>query len=342
MPINLSFPKLKDKFLKERFFIGLDIGASLTKIVKLKFFKENIELCGFESLPASLDLSVSNSLLSSKCAVNISVSGPSTIIRYLSFPMMNRDELKKALKFEAQKHIPFSVAEVSLDTAILKQDLPDNKMLVLLAAVKKDFINKRLKAIADAGITVNVADMDSLALINAFNFNYFHPEEPELTPKTIALLNIGASLTNLNILEGRIPGLSRDIQIGGNTFTQKIAEILSIDFKSAEEFKCNPDKERLDKIILAIDSVLSNLVKEIRASFDYYENQNASSVGKIFLSGGGGLFTGLKDMLANLLGSEVQYWDSLKRISLAEGIDSGKLKALSGQLPVAVGLALRA
>lgn len=340
LPLNfINLEKLKDKFSKEKCSIGFDIGTSVIKVVKLKFSKEDIELCSFELEPLPLNLSA-DSLSSYKCGVNIAVSGPSTIIRYLNFPKMSNDELKKALKFEAQKHIPFSIDEVNLDSHILREDLPDNKMLVLLAAVKKEFINKRLKMVRDAGINVNMVDIDSISLINAFNFNY-SPNEGNPKTKTIALLNIETTLSNLNILEGRFPCLSRDIQIGGNNFTQKIADILGIDFKSAEGLKCHPDKERADKMAVAIESVLSNLALEIRASFDYYENQSASSVAKIFLSGEGSLFTGLKDMLANLLGIEVLYWDPLRQINLAEGIDSERLRALSSQLAIAVGLALR-
>ena len=357
MPVNLL--KLKEKFAKEKFLVALDIGNSVTKVVKLKFFKESIELCGFELEPTPADLAEffkkaasyqdankANPLFSAKDGVNISVSGPSTIIRYLSFPNMSDNDLKNALKFEAQKHIPFSIDEVNLDGYILREGLPDNKMQVLLAAVKKEFLSKRIKIIQDAGINVNIVDIDSVALINAFNFNYFQEEEEKREEnqkaQTLALLNIGAYMSNLNILEGRIPCLSRDIQIAGNNFTQKLADILGIDFKSAEGLKCNPAQDRLDKIVMAIESVLSNLAQEIRASFDYYENQNASSVAKIFLSGGGSLFTGLKDMLANLMATEVQYWDPLRKISLAEGIDSEKLKAVSSQLAITVGLALRA
>ena len=148
-------------------------------------------------------------------------------------------------------------------------------------------------------------------------------------------------MSNLNILENGLPVLSRDIYIAGNNFTQKTADILELDFKSAEELKLNIDREKLDKVVIAAESVLSDLAKELRVSFDYYESQNASSVIKIFLSGGGSKFSGLKDMLANLLGIEVEYWDPLRQISITDSVDSKEAKALSSQLAVAVGLALR-
>lgn len=355
------FLKFKNKFAKERFVAGLDIGTQTIKFVKLRFSKDGAEFCAFDFHPNQNDIrEVLKKIKESQGigTVNIGISGPSTVIRYVNFPRMNIDELKQALKFEAQKHIPFSVDETNLDAYILKEDLPDNKMVVLIAAVKKDFINQRLKIIEDAGFRANIIDIDSMALVNAFNFNY--SPDNNLQHKAIALLNIGASTTNLDILEDGLPRLSRDIHIAGNKFNQKLVDIFGIDFKAAEELKLNPvrntkdievqnkisngvnpDTERANKVAAAIELVLSNLAVEIRTSFDYYESQSTSSVVKIFLSGGCSRFSGLKDMLANLLGIEVEYWDPLKKFTLANNIDSKKLQELSSQLPVAIGLALR-
>jgi type IV pilus assembly protein PilM len=334
--------KFKNKFLKERTSVGLDIGTSAIKIVKLRFLNDGIQLYSFHLEPIQGAL---NELLKTIARdqglnkVNISVSGPATIIRYVDFPKMKEEELRKALKYEAQKYIPFSSSEVNLDGYILKQDLADNKMLVLLAAAKKDFINQHLQLIQDSGIRVNMVGIDSLALVNAFNFNY--SEEGNLKNKTIALLNIGASTSNLNILENGIPRLTRDIQIAGNNFSQKIAENLGIDLKSAEQLKLKADDARLNEVLAALEQALSNLANEVRTSFDYYESQNASSVAKIFLSGGGSLVPGIKEKLANLLGIELEYWEPLKAISISDSVDFKKIKALSGQFAVAVGLALR-
>jgi len=340
--------KRKEKFNKylfksvEKISVGLDIGSSLVKLVKIKFLKEKFEILDFNTATAQTDLTpVLKAMIKPKFGekINLSVSGPATIIRYIRFPNINDNELKQTLQFEASKHIPFAVSEVNVGGHILKKDLPDNKMLILLAAAKKEAINQRMQLLEEVGLTANIIDLDSLALINAFNFNYL--QDNNLKSKAVALLNIGALITNLNIIEDGIPLLSRDIYMAGNNFTQKISDMLELDFRSAEKLKLNPDKERLDKVIVAIESVLSNLTNEIRTSFDYYESQGSSSVAKIYLSGGGSLFAGLKDMLANQLGIEVEYWDPLRQISLTENIDSEKLKIFSNQLGVAVGLALR-
>jgi len=271
--------------------------------------------------------------------INIAISGPATIIRYADFPKMKEEDFKRSLKFEAQKHIPFTLSEVNIDGAILKEELPDNKMLVLLAAVKKDAISPRLKMCEDLGLKVNIISMDSVALMNAFNYNYSF--DPGLKNKTVALINIGGSFTNLNILEDGLPRLSRDIHIAGNNLTQRIADVLGVDYKAAENIKIGPDKQAQDKINLAVEPVFTNLAKEIRISFDFYESQSASSVEKIFVSGGGVLFLGADGILKNILGVDVEFWNPLKHIDISPSLDSQLVSSLSGQLAVAVGLALQ-
>src|SRR3989338_122130 len=245
---------------KEKFSIGLDIGTHSIKLVKLRLVRDVQELSSFALEPVGLNLSEPLKRLKSEQGIesaNISVSGTATLLRYVNFPKMNEAEMRQALKYEAQKHIPFSTSEINLDGSILKDDLPDNKMLTLIAAVKKEFIKERLELLEEALIRVNIIDIDSLALINAFNFNY--GLEDNLKHKAVALVNIGASMTNLNIIEDGIPRLSRDIQVSGNNFTQKLADIFGVDFKSAEAFKLNPEKEKANNVAAALEAGLSNL-----------------------------------------------------------------------------------
>ena len=331
------------KKTKETINYGIDIGTHSVKLVKLKVSEEKAELLAFDAEPLQLDLSVVLKKIrerhSGMDALNIAASGQSSVIRYIDFPHMNIAELKQALKFEAQKYITFLNNEVNLDAAILKDNLPDNKMFVLLAAVKKDWLGLRMRSIEAAGLRVSTVDIDSLALVNAFNFNYASDEQ--LKNKAIALLNIGAAVTNLSILDGGIPQLSRDIQTAGNTFTQKLADLLHIDSKAAEALKLVPDPANEAKMTAVRESLIANLFAEVRTSFDYYESQHPLSIAKIFLSGGGSKFPGIKDALAGFLGTEIEPWDPFKNITLAPNINAEKLKDFAPQLAVAAGLALR-
>ncbi len=335
------FSKIKLPKAKEKFSIGLDIGTQSIKCVKLKM-NNATELVSFDLEEGQLDpTEVLKKIKHSQDAdlVNISFCGTSTVIRYVNFLRMNKMELRQALKFEAQKYIPFSLNEVNLDAEILKNDLPENKMLVLIAAIKKELLQQRFKSMENAGLRPNIIDIDSLALINSFNFNY--PKVDVAENKSICLLNIGASISNVNILDNGIPRLSRDIHSGGANFTKKLMDIFEVDFKAAEELKINPPEDKLDKIRAAVESVLTNLSAEIRTSFDYYESQNTSSVVKIFLSGGASRIRGLNEMLSSSLGIPVESWDPFKEIKISDKIDMQKLNNFSGQFNIAVGLALR-
>ena len=351
------FSKIKLPGAKDRFSIGLDIGTQSIKCVKLKINNSAIELVAFDLEESQLDpVEVLKKIKHAQSAdlVNISFCGSATVIRYVNFLRMSKPELKQALKFEAQKHIPFSLDEVNLDAEILIDGLPENKMLVLIAALKKEFVQQRLKSLEAAGLRPNIIDIDSLALVNAFNFNYPKIEVPEHKPegsglpsdrqshKSICLLNIGSTISNISIIDNGIPRLSRDIHSGGANFTKKLMDIFGIDFKAAEELKIAPtDPEKADKVKVGVESVLTNLASEIRTSFDYYESQNTSNVARIFLSGGGGKISGLKEMLAGSLGIEVESWDPFKQIKISDSIDEAKLNQFSSQFNVAVGLALR-
>ncbi|MBI4707902.1 MAG: type IV pilus assembly protein PilM [Candidatus Omnitrophica bacterium] len=335
--------KYTKRFSRDHFVAGLDVGSASVKVVKLKVTGQGSELCGFfiDKFESSAVDAINKikERLGQVDRINFSVEGPSTIIRYVNFPLMSAEELKKALKFEAQKHIPFSLQEINLDGCILSQDLPDNKMLVLLAAAKKELIEQRLKFINDAGLKPGAIDLDSLALVNAFCYNY--PVNDDAQRKTTVLLNIGSSFSNLNILEGDLPRFSRDIHIASNNFNHRIMEMFGVDFKSAESLKVDMPQEKSEQIVAAFDSVMANLATELRISFDYYESQTSSAVGRIFISGGGSIFPGLKESLANLLGIEVEYWDPFNKIGIAASVDVENLKKHKSELAVAAGLALR-
>jgi len=327
---------------KEKFSFGLDIGTQSIKCVKLKVNNEEAELIDFNLEEGQLDpVEILKKIKNDQQAdlVNISFCGSSTVIRYVNFLRMSKSELKQALKFEAQKHIPFSLNEVNVDAEILNSEMPDNKMLVLIAAIKKELIQQRIRVLENSSLRPGLIDIDSLALINAFNFNNLETGVPK--DKSICLLNIGATISNVNILDNGIPRLSRDIHTAGANLTKKIMDIFELDFKAAEELKVNTSEQDADKIKACVESVLTNLATEIRTSFDYYESQYSSNVVKIFLSGGTSKISGLKEMLAGFLGIEVETWDPFKRIKVSESIDKQKLDQFSGQFNIAVGLALR-
>lgn len=331
---------------KKELKVGLNLGSSSIKAVILEEENNNYTLRNFvvKDSPHQADIpelvkDALSDLDAQGTAVGISLSGQDILTRYVTVTNMNEKEFRNALKFEAQKYIPFPIDQVYVDGCILRQNVTPNKMLVLVAAAKKAFVDTNLKLLQDLGCSVKVVDIDCLALVNAFNFSC--SEDESLQSKSIALLDVGAYITNLNILEKGMPCLSRDIQIGGNHFTIRIADDLSLDFTKAEELKKSNDQKDLLKIKPSIDTVLTQFASEVRKSFDYYESQSVSSVEKIFLSGGGSRLAGFSEGLSKALGIEVSTWDPLTKFKIATELEEEGIHNNSTQLAVAIGLAIR-
>jgi len=334
-------------FKKSKLSIGLDIGSNFIKAVKIeKSDKYLVKDFIIQKIQSQQNLSVIlkevlEKIKAKDIPLNISLSGQNVVCRYATIPLLSDLEFKNSLKFEITKYTPFLPADIYFDGYILRKDEKQNKMLVVIVAVKKEYLNQRLKLMKEIGYELNVVDIDCLALVNCFNFNF--SKNKDLINKTVALLNIGDSLSNLNILEKDTPLLSRDIRIGGKEITSRISLDLSCSLEEAEriKIKATSDKEELERIKPSLENVLSFLAHELRISFDYYESQSASTVEKLYLCGGQVLLKDIKDILANYLGIETEIFEPLEGFVLDENLDIEKIKVNSLQLAVALGLALR-
>ncbi|MDD4910346.1 MAG: type IV pilus assembly protein PilM [Candidatus Omnitrophica bacterium] len=336
---NYFFKRL---FAKQDASYALDIGTGNIKFLSLEKREGAAALRRCVVVPcvdipgALSDMVRKNDIAG--IAVNISFSGSAVISRYVIMPGMSPSELKSALNFEAEKHIPFSISECIIDAAILKNDLPEKKMLVLLAAVKKAFLTEKIKVIRGSGLEINSVGIDSIALINAFTERFIKFQK-DYKCRVCALLNIGASVSSLNILEGSVPVFNREISWGGNVLTEKIGSSLGIDLQSSEELKADP-AEKMSSVKAACEPAINNLANEIRASFDYFESHSAAGVEKVFLSGGGSEFTGLDVSLGQAAGIEFARWDPLINMELDPALDLNAINKHKHKLAVAVGLAI--
>lgn len=176
--------KTKDVRKKE-FHIGLDIGTRLIKGAEVLSEGNTRKLTKFnfveiespfnrEKIAAGLK-SFLEGFQPATRDVNISLSAPSAIVRFINMPKMKKEDLNNSLRFEAEKYIPFNVKEVLIDASILEDNLEEkNQMRVLLAAAKKDVVNSRIDMLKEIGLSVAVIDIDSFACFNAF-CNSFGP-----------------------------------------------------------------------------------------------------------------------------------------------------------------------
>lgn len=330
--------------LKSR--IGLDIGSSAIKLVEISYVS-NKPILSAAAVKKATDLSKSDmaeairsvvrqAKITSK-EVNVSVSGPSVIARFLSMPKMREEELKSAIRFEAEKFIPFDIKDCIVDFQTLKHDEKEKKLNILLVAAKKDRIQERIKLVEDAGLSINIVDVDSFALANAFCMNF-----PTLSEeKTTAILNIGASSTNLSILRGSIISFVRDSGTGINDFNAAIAKSLGVSPESADELRISP-KDRLPDVAACTKQVIGNLLDDIKSSFSYHENQSGRSIDDIYVSGGGANLFCLEEAFQEVFSSKPLVWNPLQFLDITSPeLEKDVIDKLKGSFGVVVGLALR-
>ncbi len=371
--------------------VGLDIGSSMVKVVQMKKAGKGIELVRFAMEPiyagrdrkaAGVDMkeqkiaatrrALERAGINAKFCVS-SVSGESIIVRYIQLPDMPEAELKNALRWEAEEYIPFRIDEVNLDSAILgKSEESSGKVDVLLVSAKKDLVNEHLDIIRQVGLTPTIVDVDSFAFMNCFELNH-SPNKSEV----VALVNIGAEVTNINIYMNGTSRFSRDISIAGDTITSAIAAKLGVDFPRAEALKISEGAPRVEPepgkagveesgLIATIrgtvekitgeelgddttDAIaqkvirnnLQNLLSEISRSIQFFENQaTGRTVQKVVLGGGTSKMKNLVPFFSKELGLPVENIDPLRRITVKSGMVS-EVTGAQEMLGVGIGLALR-
>ncbi len=339
--------KTKDVRKKE-VHIGLDIGTRLIKgaevlsegntrkLTKFNFveiespFNKGKIAAGLKSFlegfqPATRD-------------VNISLSAPSAIVRFINMPKMKKEDLTNSLRFEAEKYIPFNINEVLIDASILEDNFDEkNQMRVLLAAAKKDAVNSRIDMLKEIGLSVAVIDIDSFACFNAFCNSFDKLDES----KSTALLNIGYTQTNIIIFRGSQPFFTRDMQIGGKDIARTISKEFGIEEEEEADKLIFDPKDKGQQIYETAKVVLSNLVDETRLSFGYYENQFGKGIDEIYVSGGVARLNGILDYFEESFGIKPLTWNPFSKFEIDPGLDAKLLELIRPQFAVCAGLAIR-
>ena len=331
---------------KPKIGVGVDIGGFSVKLVELNYDKQNVPTlvnAGVFRIPAESKSASKDALKSlldnlhiGTTDVNISLSGPSVIVRYIQMPLMSEEELKSAIKFEAEKYIPFNINDVIIDNKLLSSLHEDKKMRVLLVAAKKDLIDSRILMLQEVGLTPKTIDIDSFCIINSFLYSNPNIDKE----KNVAILDIGSAFSEINIIRGQEPYFTRSIQIAGKDITNAISENLKMDITKAYDMKHDYSQNE-DEVFEAMKPVLFELVSEIRLSFSYYENQFGRGVEEVYVTGGTAKFPKLVVFLSENLGVKTQRWDPLGCFNMAPSLDKSKLDDIRDQMAVSVGLALR-
>jgi type IV pilus assembly protein PilM len=251
---------------------------------------------------------------------------------------MTEEELYDRIQAEASQHIPFDIADVNLDYQLLES--VDGQMDVLLVAVKKDKILNHTNVLAQAGKTPMVVDIDAFALQNCFEVNY----DPD-PAQTVSLLNVGASVMNINIVRGGVPLFTRDVSVGGNQYTDALQKELDLSFEDAEKLKKGDSvagvaEEQRTTILRSVSDIL---ILEIQKTFDFFRATAAGeNIQRIYIAGGSARVPGLVDLLREEFAMPVEELYPFRKIVINPGRHSEEeIRDLAPRLAIAVGLALR-
>lgn len=322
--------------------LGVDMGTDSIKALWLDSAPEGLKVMRFavekvadKNYRDALSRALKKVGPAAELPVVISVSGQGVISRLVEMPMMNRSELDSAMKFEVEKYVPFPLAEVAVDYTVVKELKDKAKISVLVAAAKNEVIQKKYKVAKELNLNLKAVDLDCMALVNFFTEVVAKKNKEEC----FGIINIGKSATNLNIVSGGFPSLSRDIFIGGDDITKSVKDALELDLDGAEKLKINPGVKK-EELSSAWEQVLHNLASEIRVSLDYFESCGDRAVEKIYICGGSSRLAGLCDYLKQHLGIEVKDVDYISALKIDDSVDLEGFKANKDLLLIACGLAL--
>jgi len=343
---------------KNKDVIGLDIGSSSIKLVELREGKGGFRLQNVAMSPLPPEAIVDGALMDSVTIINTirdlttasktktkdvvtSVSGHSVIVKKIALPVMTEAELEESIQWEAERYIPFDINDVNIDFQIFGTGAENPEAMdVVLVAAKKDIINDYVSVIMESGLNPLIIDIDSFALENMLAINYEIEKD-----ETVAIANVGANITNINILRNNVTGFTRDIFKGGNQITEEIQRQLHIDYEEAEKIKVG------GKIDLSSQPIIQNILKtaseslaiEIGNSLDFFQSTSTyEKIGRLYLSGGGSKIKDFDIIVQQHIGIPVEVVNPFKKVGYSEkSFDLEYLREIGPLMAVGVGLASR-
>jgi type IV pilus assembly protein PilM len=270
-------------------------------------------------------------------------------VRYISMVPMSDAELRQAIRFESDKYVPFDPEDTVLDCQRLErrsqsdgEGAGDEQVGVVLAACQKSVVVERVNEIGSRGLQAVAVDIDVFALANAWEMcGLGAGHDEEATAQGIALVDVGASRTQINVLMGGETCFSREIGIAGSDMTQAIVRRLGLEPFEAEALKRSPGEREIE-VSRAISPVLEDLVSEISLSLDYVENREGVRVDEVLLSGGGVLAPGAAAFIEQALGRPARLWNPLDGLRVdTNRVNVEELEGHASSLAVVIGLASR-
>ncbi len=335
--------------------LSVDIGANSIKIVELDPNEELPTLLNAAVIPTppacftgnviddpdrvgeAIKLAVeSNEMKASK--VVTAVAGPTSFVKRIMTSMTDPKDLHENIGYEAGNYIPHNINNVHMDYQVLGKK--GNALDVLIIAVKNEVVDGYIKSIQAAGLEPLIVDVDSYALENMFESSY--PEDME---KTVALLNVGARFTSVNIQQGGKAIFKGEVSVGGKQYTTAISDSLNISPGEAEEVKKGniPEGVNVELVKEAIERTTENVAVELerQVGFFWSASETDKPIDVIYITGGGSLIPGLAEELNAKTGVDCEPLNPLKGMGGLDRFDQDYIDEISPSMAVSVGLSGR-
>ena len=337
--------------------VGVDIGASAIKVVQLKQAKKGLSVIryGYAPLPPQtiVDGHVMNAGIITEALlkiftdqkiqqkdVAIGVYGQSVIVRKITVPMMTPAELDEQISWEAEQHIPFDIKVMSIDYEVLRRRPDAGQMDLLLVAAKKDEINDYASIVREAKLKPVIVDINAFTIQNIFEQQYGIPPEG-----TVALLNVGAAVSSLNIVSRGVSAFTREITNAGQAITEEIRKQCNVSYEQAEAYKCGGGPTQIipQEVHQIITQACDTLAGEIQRSLDFYlATSGETEITQIYVSGGSAYLAPLAKSIEKRARVPVQLFDPVANLTVdAKTVNEVDLRSKAAQFVVALGLSLR-
>ncbi|RMG59689.1 MAG: type IV pilus assembly protein PilM [Deltaproteobacteria bacterium] len=338
--------------------VGLDIGSSSVKIMKLRESGGTYQVAKFGVEPLPQNVVVDGAIMDHSAVVEAikagfarlgikermvatSIEGHSIIVKKVILPTTTPEDLEESIQWEVEQYIPFEVKEVKIDFQVLGP-LPDDptRMDVLLVAAKNELVEDYVSVVKEAGLTPTIIDLDSIALGNAFEACAGISEA-----QIPMVVNVGANFMNIIILEEGVPLFTRDVLMGGSMYNHELQRNFGVSYDIAERMKKGEeledfDPERVDAILKNVSGIIAT---EVQRSHNFYAASFPDKhVTKIFLTGGASRSPFLREMMEDKLGIGVELFDPFDGLVYDESeVDGEMVKAYGPAASVVTGLAMR-
>jgi type IV pilus assembly protein PilM len=341
---------------REESYVAIDIGSGSIKMLEVRTTTDQLELLNWGAIatpPAAIQSNMVSepdrvaeavkSLLEAKGVrakkAVTAVPGPAVMIKRVTLPAQSAQEIENTIMFEAGNFIPEELDNVNLDYQVIDTKPESKQMEVLLAAAKKDIVGSYAETLRGAGLLPVVVDVDYFALDNLYELNY-DPIEHQV----VALVNIGARYSSINILKSGRSTFTGDVPVGGRDITEALTRDLGVSAEEAERLKTGKSTTTFDaeQLSQALTPAVDALIEEIHYALSFFWTAATDErVDVLYLSGGAAQTPELAQRLAERIEAPVEVTDPFSRIALAPTIDAAALQRRSSEFAVALGLSVR-